>query len=71
MKTTIVVGFICLGAGVLLGRFTVGEPQSSYTDQWDRAFYMTCMNAGDGLASNAARCEDVMKKVRLARTAAR
>jgi hypothetical protein len=58
-RVAIVVGVVCLGLGVFLGRLTVSAPEPGYESKHDYEIYITCMN----LYRDVATCADVMRKL--------
>ena len=58
-RIVIVVGIICLGVGVFLGRRTVSISEPSYASRHEYETYITCMN----LFRDVPACADVMKKL--------
>lgn len=58
-RIAIVVGIVCLGVGVFLGRLTVSGPEPGHESGHEFEIYITCMN----LYRDVAGCAEVMKKL--------
>jgi hypothetical protein len=58
-RIAIIVGIVCLGVGVLLGRLTLSSPEPAYESKHEYEIYITCMN----LYRDVPVCADVMRKL--------